>query len=325
MRKRSVFLTVASALLTTAILFANDSFAQNYLSKPVKIVVPSGPGSIADTVARAFALALSTELSQTFFVENKIGANGILGAEAVAKAPADGTTILVGNVSTHAANAALYKNLPYDPNRDFVPISHVGNIPYVLVVGPSVSASKFADIVALSKANIGKLTYASGSAPSIVGMEAIKRASGMDVLLVPYKTVPQGITDVLSGRVDMMVADVGVAVPLINSGKLRAIVTAAQVRTTILPNVPSLIEVGISGVDIVGWWGWYAPAGTPAVAVRRIADALVKLASEKEMKDRLAKFGAELTAGSPEHLAAFTRQQGEMYQRMIRAAGIEPE
>ena len=307
------------------IAVAPPALAQAYLTQPVKVVVPTGPGSIADTVTRLIGQGLGNQLSQPVIIENRVGANGIVGADAVAKAPPDGTTLIVGNVSTHAINAALYPKLPYDPVRDFAPVSLVGFVPYILVVANGVEAKNVAELLALARARPGKLTYATGSAPSIVAMEMIKRAAGVDVLQVNYKTVPQGMTDVLSGRIDMMVADTGVAMPQIRTGKVRAVLTAASARTPLLPDVPSLPEAGLPKLDVLGWWGWYAPAGTPAAAINRIYEALVKVTAQKPLQERVAEFGAELRGGSPAELTAFTQQQSAMYARIIKEAGIKPE
>jgi tripartite-type tricarboxylate transporter receptor subunit TctC len=318
-------LVAAFVSAACSLFISGPAPAQAYLTQPVKIVVPTGPGSIADTVTRLIAQGLSTQLSQPFIVENRVGANGIVGADAVAKAPADGTTMIVGNVSTHAINAALYAKLPYDPVRDFSPVSLVGFVPYILVVADGVPAKNIAELLELARSRPGKLTYATGSAPSIVAMEMIKRAAGVDVLQVNYKTVPQGMIDVLSGRIDMMVADTGVAIPQIRTGKVRAVLTAASARTPLLPDVPSLTEAGLPKLDVLGWWGWYAPAGTPPAAVNRVYEALVKVTGQKPLQERVAEFGAELRGGSPAELTAFTHQQSAMYARIIKEAGIKPE
>ncbi len=320
--RQAVGLVIA---LVCGALASGPALAQAHITQPVKLVVPTGPGSVADTVTRVIAQALSVQLSQPIIVENRVGANGIVGADAVAKAAPDGTTLLVGNVSTHAINAALYAKLPYDPIRDFTPVSLVGFVPYILVVGNSVPARTPAELIALAKSQPGKLTYATGSSPSIVAMEMIKRAAGIDVLQVNYKTVPQGLIDVLSGRIDMMVADTGVAMPQIRTGKVRAVLTASATRTSLLPEVPSLAEAGLPKLDVIGWWGWYAPAGTPAAAVNRMYEAIARVTAQKELRDRVAEFGAELKGGTPAELMTFTQQQGEMYGRIIKEAGIKPE
>jgi len=299
--------------------------AQPYVTQPIKLVVPTGPGSIADTVTRLIGQALSQQLEQPIVVENKVGANGIIGADAVAKAAPDGLTLIVGNVSTHAINAAMYDKLPYDPVRDFAPVSLVGFVPYVLVVGEGVTAKTVADVLALARAQPGKLTYASGSAPSIVAMELIKRAAGIDVLQVNYKTVPQGLMDVISGRIDMQVADTGVAIAHIRTGKVRPLMSVSSQRTTLLPEVPSLADAGLPKVDVIGWWGWYAPAGTPPPAIARLHEAIVKVTAQQALRERVAGFGAELKGGSPAELVAFTREQSALYARLIKEAGIKPQ
>jgi tripartite-type tricarboxylate transporter receptor subunit TctC len=314
---------VASAL--AVLVLSTSALGQGYLTQPVKVVVPTGPGSIADTVTRLISQGLTTHLGQPFIVENKVGANGIVGADAVAKAAADGTTLIVGNVSTHAINAALYAKLPYDPVEDFSPVSLVGFVPYVLVVANGVPVKTPAELVAHAKSQPGKLTYATGSAPSIVAMEMLKRAAGIDVLQINYKTVPQGLADVIAGRIDMIVADTGVAIPQIKNGKVRAVVAMTSERSPLLPGVPSLPEAGLPKLDVIGWWGWYAPAGTPQAAISRIHQALVKVTAQEDLRKRVSEFGAELRGGSPAELTAFTREQSAMYARIIKEAGIKAE
>lgn len=317
--------TLAALLAVVSLLSSGAAFSQAYLTQPIRLVVPTGPGSVADTVTRLLGSALAQELSQAVVIENKVGANGIIGAETVAQAAPDGTTLIVGNLSTHAMNSALYSKLPYDPVRQFTPVSLVGFVPYVLVVGTHVPAQNMAELAAQARAQPGKLTYATGSAPSIVTMEMIKRAAGMDVLQVNYKTVPLGLTDVMAGRIDMMVADTGTAIPQIRAGKVRAIVLATAARSPLLPEVPSLPEAGLPRLDMVGWWGWFAPAGTPEAALTRLSEALAKIAARKDLRDKVAGFGAELKGSTPAELRTFTQQQTEMYARMIKEAGIKPE
>ena len=315
----------AGIALLVLLLTSVSVLAQGYPSKPVRLVVPTGPGSVSDAVTRQVAQSLTNHFKQPFVVENRVGANGIIGAEAVAKSPGDGYTFLMGNFSTHAANPALYSKLPYDPVRDFTPISQTGRIPYVLFVNLNVKATDFAGLVALAKAQPGKLTYATGSAPSIVGMEAIKRAAGIDVLQVPYKTVPQAVPDVIAGQVDMIVADLGSTGAHLRSGKLRPIATVAIARTPLLPDVPSVGELGIGGLDVVGWLGWYASAGTPKEVVDRMQDALRQVLAPKDVREKGALMGVEVITTAPAELAAFTAEQLATWGRLIREAGIKAE
>lgn len=315
----------AGIALTVYLIASVNVFAQGYPSKPVRLVVPTGPGSISDTVTRQVAQSLTTLLGQTFLVENRVGANGIIGAETVAKAPGDGYTILMGNFSTHAANPALYTKLPYDPVRDFTPIAQTGRIPYVLIVNPNVKATDFAGLVALAKAQPGKLTYATGSAPSIVGMESIKRAAGIDILQVPYKTVPQAVPDVIAGQVDMIVADLGTTGAHLKSGKLRAIATVTSARTPLLPDIPAIGELGIGGLDVVGWMGWFASSGMPKDAVDRMHDALRQVLAPNDVREKGALLGIEIITTSPAELAAFTNEQLALWGRLIKEAGIKAE
>lgn len=315
----------ARIALSALFLASANVLAQAFPAKPVRLVVPTGPGSISDTVTRQVAQSLTTLLGQPFVVENRVGANGIIGAETVARSQGDGYTILMGNFSTHAANSALYAKLPYDPVRDFTPIAQTGRIPYVLIVNANVKATTFVELIALAKARPGKLTYATGSAPSIVGMEAIKRAAGVNILQVPYKTVPQAVPDLMAGQIDMIVADLGTTGVHLRSGKLRAIATVTTVRSPLLPDVPAVGELGIGGLDVVGWIGWFAAAGMPKDAVERLHDALRQVLAPKEVRDKGALLGIEVITTTPAELAAFTAEQLATWGRLIKEAGIKAE
>ena len=312
---------IGAYFATTFAMAADQSFP----SKPLKLVVPTGPGSASDTFSRMLATALGPALGQPVIVENRIGANGIIGAEAVARSPGDGYTILAGNFSTHAANPALYRKLPYDPIKDFAPIAQVALAPYLLVVGPDVPAKTFAELVAVARAQPGKLTYASGSAPSIVGMEAIKRIAGIDVLHIPYKTVPQAVPDVVSGKIDMIVADTVTSLPQIRAGKLRPIANVAARRTSLVPDVPSMPEVGVQGLDVIGCVSLYAAAGTPKEAIDKLVAALRPVIEKGDIKERMAALGLEVIMTGPAELATYTAEQIEMWGRLIKEAGIKPE
>jgi tripartite-type tricarboxylate transporter receptor subunit TctC len=302
-----------------------SAFAQGFPNKSLRIIVPTGPGSISDTFMRLLAANLTPLLGQPVVVENKVGANGIIGADTVAKAPADGHTILAGNFSTHAANPALYLKLPYDPVRDFAPIARIGAIPYLLVTAPNFPAANFAELVRLAQSKPGKLTYASGSSPSIVAMESIKRAANMDVLHVPYKTVVQAIPDVSTGQVDMMVADIGTASPQIKAGKLKALANVASRRTALLPELPAIAELGITGLDVVGFVGMYVAAGAPKEALDKLESAMRTALAQAGLKERMASLGVEVIMTSQSELATFTGDQLALWGRLIKEAGIKPE
>lgn len=299
--------------------------AQDYATRPVKIVVPTGPGTIADTVTRIMAQDLSSQLGQTFIVDNKVGANGVIGAGFVAAATPDGTTLIVGNVSTHAANEFLYAKLPYDPETDFTPVALVGTVPHVLVVSEKLPVKTYADLVKLAKDQPGKLNFASGSSLTVVAMEVIKRGAAIDALHVPFRATPQAATEMLAGRIDVMVTDFGVAKPYIDSGKMRPILVTMSERSPLLPGIPAFPEVGLPKLDIVGWFGWFAPKNTPEAAITRIYEGLRKATANKDYQDKLAVLGVSLTARGPRELEQFRLQQRSMYQTLIKEAGIKAE
>jgi len=319
MKRRLLSLAFAGLICVTG------AFAQGYKTQTVKIVVPTGPGTIADIVTRVMALDLAKQLDQTFIVEDKAGANGIIGAQSVATAPPDGTTYIVGNVSTHAANEFLFKSLPYDPEKDFAPVALVGSVPHVLVVSDALPVKTYADFVKLAKEKPGKLNFASGSSLTQVAMEVIKHGAGIETLYVPFKSTPQAMTEMLAGRIDVMVADFGVAKPLIDSGKIRPLLVASSSRSALLPNIPAFPEVGLPKIDIIGWFGWFAPKGTPKEAVNRIYEGLKKAAANKDYQEKLASYGVSLTGEGPEQLEKFRAEQRSMYQHLVKEAGIQPQ
>jgi tripartite-type tricarboxylate transporter receptor subunit TctC len=319
MRTRLLALVVAALCCTTS------AFAQDYHTRTVKIVVPTGAGTIADIVTRVMAQDLAKLYDQPYIVEDKPGANGIIGARTVASADPDGTTYIVGNVSTHAANEFLFKSLPYDPEKDFTPVALVGTVPHVLVVSPNLPVKTYAEFVRLAKEKPGKLNFASGSSLTQVAMEVIKHGAGIKTLYVPFKSTPQAVTEMLAGRIDVMVADFGVAKPLIDSGKLRPLLVASSTRSSLLPDVPAFPEVGLPKVDIIGWFGWFAPKGTPKAAVDRVYKGLKKATDNKDNQTKLAAYGVSLTGVGPQGLEKFRAEQRGMYQHLIKQAGIKPQ
>lgn len=296
--------------------------AQDYKTQQVKIVVPTGAGTIADTVTRVMAQELSKRLNQTFYVEDRPGANGILAARLVASANPDGTTFVVGNVSTHAANEFLFKKLGYSPEKDFMPVSLVGTVPQVVVVSNSLPAKTFEQFVKLAKEKPGKLNAAFGSSLTAVAMDAITHAAGIKTLQVPFTATPQALNEIMAGRVDVMVADLGVTKSLIDGGKIRPLLTAMTERSPLLPNLPSFTDAGLPKYDFAGWFGWYAPKGTPPQAIKRVADTIHIVTQDKALQEKFAKYGVSLIGGGPDVLAKFVSSQRTMYQKLIKDAGI---
>jgi tripartite-type tricarboxylate transporter receptor subunit TctC len=306
-------------------LFACAASAQTFPTKPLTIVVPFAAGSGTDTVSRIVGQHLSTALGQSVVVENKPGANGSLAATYVARAPADGHTLLMATNSTHSANPALMKNLPYDPVKDFAAVSRAGSYIFMLVLNPDVPAKSLQELIAYAKANPGKLTYASGNTTGIVAGETFKHWAGVDILHVPYKSTPPAINDILGGRVSMMFVDLTPGLPHVKAGTLRALAVTTRERTALLPDLPSLHEAGITNYDITSWAGLFAPAGTPKEVVGRLNQEVRKIIGTPEVKARMADAGFDAFSSTPEELDRFVQEQLVLWTRLIKDAGIEAQ
>jgi tripartite-type tricarboxylate transporter receptor subunit TctC len=299
--------------------------AQPYPAKPVTIVVPFGAGSGTDSITRIVGHFLSTALKQTVVVEPKPGANGAIAATYVARSAPDGYTLVMGTNSPHSAVPFLAKNVPYDPVKDFAPVSRVGSFTLMLVVNPEIPAKSVADLIAYAKANPGKLTFASGNTSGIVAGETLKRWAGVDMLHVPYKSVPPALNDVLGGRVSMMFADFATAMPHVRANTLRALATTRKVRSTLFPEVPSLHEAGVTGFEMDSWAGLFAPAGTPGDIVGRLNAEVRAILGDPEIKAKIAATGFEAFASTPAEFDEFVKAQLASWGKMVKDAGIEPE
>ena len=299
--------------------------AQPYPAKPVTIIVPFGAGSGTDSITRIVGHFLSTALKQTVVVEPKPGANGAIAATYVARSAPDGYTLVMGTNSPHSAVPFLAKNVPYDPVKDFAPISRVGSFTLMLVVNPEIPAKSVAELIAYAKANPGKLTFASGNTSGIVAGETLKRWAGVDMLHVPYKSVPPALNDVLAGRVSMMFADFATAMPHVRANTLRALATTRKVRSALFPEVPSLHEAGVTGFEMNFWAGLFAPAGTPGDIVGRLNTEVRAILGDPEIKAKIAATGFEAFASTPAEFDEFVKAQLASWGKMVKDAGIEPE
>ena len=313
----------ASALVLC--LFALNAAAQSdYPSRPVRIIVPSPPSGGTDIVARVLAQHFSNALRQQFFVENKPGAGNVIGIEAAARAAPDGYTLLV-SASTIALNSVLYKKVPYDPVRDFTPITLAATAPNILVVNPKLPINTVAELIAAAKAEPGKLTYGTpgiGTSPHLC-MELLKSMAGVDLQHVPYKGTAAAVTDIIGGQIDVAFATALTAKPLIDAGRLRALAVSGPRRSDALPNVPPVAEAGVPGYEAMQWYGLLAPAGTPTAVVERVhAQAIVALRSP-EMKARLAADGAEPLGTTPAEFGAYIKRELDKWARVRDAAHIE--
>lgn len=318
---RLAYLLFAGCMALTAVPAA----AQQFPSKAVTIVVPFAAGSGTDTVSRLIGHHLGLALGQTVVIENKAGANGAIAASFVARAPADGHTLLMATNSTHSANPSLMKNLPYDPVKDFAPVARAGSYIFMLVLHPDVPAKSVAELIAYAKANPGKLTYASGNTTGIVAGETLKRVAGVDILHVPYKSTPPAVNDILGGRVSMMFLDQTVAFPHVKAGALRALAVTTKERSALSPDLPTLHESGVANYDVTSWAGLFAPARTPAPVVARLNAEVRKIVESSEVKGKFAAVGFDAFSGTPEQLAEFVQAQLVLWARLIKDSGIEAQ
>ena len=312
-----------TAVLVSALPAA--AWSQAYPSRPVRIVAPFGAGGGGDTTIRLLAQQLSLAMGNQFVVDNRPGANGVIGVQEVLRSPADGYTLFYGSTTTLAANSSLLKKTGYDPVRDFAPVTRVGVLPFLLVALANRPFTSMKELIAYAKANPGKLTYASANATGQVSSALFAQMAGLDLLHVPYKASPTALTDVLNGTVSMMFVDIPPAIGHVNAGKLRAFgVTTAQ-RSSLLPGIPSIAEGGLPGYEVFAWTAICAPAGTPPEIVRRLHDEIAKILAKADIRDAFARVGVEVQASTPEQLAAFIGSERDRWSRLIRMAHIEAE
>ena len=313
------------AAIAAAVLVAGGALAQDYPGRAITLVVPFAVGSGIDPTARIIADELSRSLKQPVVIENKPGANGAIAAGAVARATPDGYTIFMTTVSTHSANPNLLKSIPYDPIRDFAPLSRVGNLPFMLVVDPKMAATSVPEFVAYVKANPGRLSYASTNAIGLLAGATLKRMADLDLVHVPYRSSPQALNDVMTGRVAMMFVDFALGWPQAKAGNVRALAVTTKERSALLPDIPSMTEAGLPAFDLIPWNAIFAPANTPRPIVQRLNAELRRIISDPKVKERLAGLGFDAFASTPEELDAFVREDLAKWTKWVREAGIEPE
>ena len=316
---------VTAGLLALGGTLAGPAFAQAYPGKAITFIVPFAAGSATDQLARALGQSITEQTRQPVVVENKAGASGMPAAQQAARAAADGYTVLITTNTTHAANEHLYKKLPYDPVKDFAPVTGLGKGGQVLVVNATSPYKSVAELVAFAKKNPGKLTFGSGSSSSRVAGEMFKQLSGTDILHVPYKSNPMGITDLLGGQIDLMITDTSTGVPQVKAGKLRALGYSTQTRSTQLPDVPTIDEAGVKGYDMGYWFAAYVPAGTPPAVVTRLNALLGTATRGAAAKSFFDVAGSEPWTTTPDGLAKFQAAETLKWGKVIQAAGIVAE
>jgi tripartite-type tricarboxylate transporter receptor subunit TctC len=310
-------------LLLLFIALAAPVSGQSYPSKPVRMIVTFPPGSTPDIVGRALASRLQQAMGQPFVVENRAGAGGNIGADAVAKAAPDGYTLLVSTNGVFAINKALYKTMPFDPDKDLAPLSLLATAPQMLVVHPSLGLKDFKGFVEYAKRNPGKLSYGSvgaGSASHLT-MELLKSDAGVDLVHVPYKGFPPAVTDLLAGNIHAMFAIVPGVLPHVKAGRMNALAVTALKRGSLAPDVPSVAELGLPQLESLAWIGLGAPAGLPREVVDRITSETTRGMQRPEVRELLGKQGFDVVAGSPQEFQRWIKVESEKWVRVIRLSG----
>ncbi|MEO7404443.1 MAG: tripartite tricarboxylate transporter substrate binding protein [Burkholderiales bacterium] len=309
------------------LLWGGACYAQgSYPVKPVRIVVPSASGGGTDILARVLAQKIGEAFGQQFIVDNRPGAGQMIGIDAVARAPADGYTILMA-ASTLALNPLMFAKVPYDAERDFAPITLVATLSNVLTVHPSVPARNVQDLLTLARAQPGRLTYSSagiGTSPHM-SVELFKSMANIDMVHVPYKGTGPAMIDLVAGQVSLTMGNVITALPQIKAGRVRALAVTGPKRTSALPDVPTIAEAGLRGYESVQWYGMLAPALTPREIIARLNAEMVRALGTAEVRERLALDGADAVGGTPEAFAAHIRAEIEKWSRVAKAAGIRPQ
>ena len=309
-------------------LCSTATLAQAWPGKPVRIVVPYPPGGIGDTVTRALAQGLSEQLGQPVLIDNKPGASQMIGAESVAKAAPDGYTLFLGSVTSLAINVSSQKKMSYDPQKDFAPVSMAFYSPLYLVVNPAVPVHSVRELIALAKAQPGKLTFASiGQGGSIhLAGELFRSMAGIDMVHVAYKGSAPALLDVIGGQVSLMF-DAGVsALPQVRAGKLRGLAVTSSKRSSSAPELPTVAEAGnLAGYEATIWFGLVAPAGTPREITTRLATELAKVVRQPALRERFAPQGVELAATTPEEFADFIKAEIPKWGKVLKDANVAPE
>ncbi|MDD0811325.1 tripartite tricarboxylate transporter substrate binding protein [Curvibacter sp. RS43] len=318
-------LLLQATLLAGLAPLGGSALAQSFPDKPITFVVPFTAGSATDQLARALANAISADSKHAVVVDNKPGANAFIGAQAVAKAKPDGYTVLIATNTTHAANEHLYKKLPYDPIKDFEPITALGRGGQLMVVGAQSPFHSVGDFVKAAKANPGKYSFGAGSSSSRIAGEMFKQLTGTYIVAIPYRSNPPAVTDLIGGQLDLMFTDMATGLPQVKGGKLRALGVTPRQRSPLAPEVPTIEEAGVKGYEATYWFAAYAPAGTPAPVVAKLNELLHKAARGSAGPAFYQPTGTEVYVNSPDELRKFQAAESLKWSRIIKAAGIEPE
>jgi tripartite-type tricarboxylate transporter receptor subunit TctC len=321
----SSFLLASFLLAMAAVPFNATAYADDYPSRPITLVSVFGPGSASDVLCRIIADPLAIALKQPVIVEDRPGADGAVAAQYVQHANPDGYTLMLATNSPLSADPYLLRQVSYDPVKDFTPITRVGSFTLMLVVNPSVPANSVKELVDYVKANPGKLSFASGNTAGIVGGKTFAHWAGLDMLHVPYKSSPQAVEDVIAGRVSMMIVDFTVGMPHVSSGQVRALAVTRLKRSSLFPDLPTLDESGIEGLEVDAWAAFVAPAKTPPAVVAKLNGAIGKIIDDPATQKKFRNVGFEGFSSTPDQLGDFIKVQLAKWGKMVSDAGIQPE
>jgi len=301
--------------------------SQSFPAKPIRVIVPSPPGDGSDVVARLIGEKLTAAWGQQVVVDNRPGAGGRIGTEAAAKAPADGYTWIMANAGSHGINGGLYRNLPYDLEKDFAPITQIVRSPNALVVSPSLGVASVAEFIALLKKNPGKYSYGSGGNGSSAHLSAelFKSMAGVDIVHVPYKGASLALTDLVAGNIVMFMGNLPPAMGHIKAGRIKALAVTTRTRSKFVPELPTMDESGLKGFETVAWFGLLAPAGTPPAVVARTRDEVARILQTAELRERIDSLGGEAVGNTPEEFAAIIRADIAKWRRVVDQAGIKAD
>jgi len=299
--------------------------AESYPNRAVTIIVPFAPGSVTDAAARLIGQQLQEALGQPFVIESKTGAGGLIAASAVAHAAPDGYTLLITTNSTHSAAPALFKNVPYDPIKDFTPVARIGSFPSMIAVYPGLPVKTIGELVAYAKANPGKLEYGHGNSTGQVVGETLKKRTGIDIVRVAYRSNPPAVTDLIAGHIAMMIPDFNTGLPQVKAGLIRPVAVFTKERNKRLPDIPTLNETVMPGFDLLAWAGMFAPANVPPEVVERLSAALQKILRDPIIVERFAEIGTDTFYSGPQDFSDYVKTELVKWTAVAKEAGIEPE
>lgn len=319
--RRLLLAALATAAWTTPLA----GFAQAFPDKPITFIVPFAAGSATDQLARALGLGVTLEAKQPVTIDNKPGANAFIGAQAAAKAPKDGYTVFITTNTTHAANEHLYKKLPYDPVKDFEPVTLLSRGGQILIVNNNLPVNSVQELITYAKANPNKLSFGSGSSSSRIAGELFKQLTGTDIVNVPYRSNPPAVTDLIGGQIQLMITDMATGLPQVKGGKVKALAVSTANRIPLAAELPTISEAGVRGYESSFWFAAYVPAGTPAPVVARLNEILNKANRSQAVTNLYGSVGFEALSSTPEELRKFQAAESQKWGRIVKAAGIEAE